>query len=74
MLELADTLAKLTGGPGDHGFEAERAGDVRSSTADVARADRELGWRAACSLEEGLGATVDWYRAQLGLRDEHPAG
>lgn len=65
VLELANTIAKLTGGPAEHRFEPTRAGDVRSSTADVGRVTEELGWRPACSLEEGLGATIDWYRKKL---------
>ena len=66
VLELADTLAKLTGGPADHAFEAPRAGDVRSSTADVSQTRKALGWEPGWSLERGLAATVDWYREKLG--------
>jgi UDP-glucose 4-epimerase len=34
-----------------------RPGDLRHSVLDVARAERELGWRAETSLEDGLRAT-----------------
>jgi UDP-glucose 4-epimerase len=74
VLELADTLAKLTGGPADHAFEPTRAGDVRSSTADASHVTRALGWRPACSLEQGLAMTVDWYRQKLGVEGAPPAG
>ena len=43
------------------GAEAEhadaRTGDLRRSVLDVTRAERELGWRAATSLEDGLALT-----------------
>jgi UDP-glucose 4-epimerase len=62
VLELANTIVKLTGGTGSHRFEALRPGDVRSSTADVTRIEKVLGWRPADSLEQGLRETLEWYR------------
>ena len=46
-------------------FEPTRAGDVRSSTADVTRVMKELDWRPACAIDDGLDATIDWYRKRL---------
>ena len=37
-----------------------REGDVLRSILDVSLAERELGWRPAVSLDEGLGATWEW--------------
>jgi UDP-glucose 4-epimerase len=62
VLELANTIVKLTEGSGSHRFEALRPGDVRSSTADVARIEKVLGWRPARGLERGLRETLEWYR------------
>ncbi len=62
VLELANTIVKLTGGTGSHRFEALRPGDVRSSTADVTRIEKALGWRPAHSPEQGLRETLAWYR------------
>ena len=44
-------------------FEPPRLGDVRRSVLDVSRAERELGWRAATPLADGLRATWDWVTA-----------
>lgn len=61
VLELAARLGEL-GGAGDS-FEPElaeaRVGEVQRISIDPARAERELGWRAETSLDEGLRLTVD---------------
>jgi len=66
ILELADTVVGLTGSGEAHQFEALRQGDVRSSTADVGRI-QALGWSPARSLEDGLQATLAWYRERLAV-------
>ena len=38
---------------------AARAGDARKSVLDVARADRDLGWRPQVALDDGLRRTWD---------------
>jgi nucleoside-diphosphate-sugar epimerase len=38
-------------------------GDVRDSQADISKARDILGYTPTVSFEEGLRATVDWYRA-----------
>jgi CDP-glucose 4,6-dehydratase len=40
-------------------------GEIRDQTLSSAKALRVLGWEPACSLEEGLGETVEWYRRYL---------
>jgi UDP-glucuronate 4-epimerase len=36
--------------------------DVRETWADIAKADRGLGWQPQVPLEEGFRLTVDWHR------------
>ena len=64
VLDLADTIASLTGCQKDHHFEARRAGDLRTSTADIQRIRDALGWLPAYSLEQGLRETLAWYRTR----------
>ncbi len=47
-------------------LEEARLGDVRRSILDASLAERELGWRAQTTLEEGLRETYAWTIAQLG--------
>jgi UDP-glucose 4-epimerase len=60
VLELAEALGRL-GGVED--FEPEfappRAGEVQRITLDASRAERELGWAPATSLDDGLRLTLD---------------
>lgn len=45
-------------------FETARVGDVLHSWADVSAAERELNYRPAISVREGLKQTVTWYVAE----------
>jgi UDP-glucose 4-epimerase len=60
VLELAEILGRLGG---VEGFEPEfappRAGEVQRIALDASRAERELGWQATTSLEDGLRLTLD---------------
>jgi UDP-N-acetylglucosamine/UDP-N-acetyl-alpha-D-glucosaminouronate 4-epimerase len=42
-----------------------RQGDVRFSRADIGKARRLLGFRAAVRVPQGMERTVDWYAARL---------
>jgi UDP-glucose 4-epimerase len=63
ILELADTIAKLTDASPEHHFAERRQGDLRSSTADTRRIRDDLGWAPETSLTQGLRETLAWYRA-----------
>jgi UDP-N-acetylglucosamine/UDP-N-acetyl-alpha-D-glucosaminouronate 4-epimerase len=45
-------------------FQPPRAGDVRDSLADIARAREVLGYRPTVDLAEGLRRTVEYYRQE----------
>jgi nucleoside-diphosphate-sugar epimerase len=60
---LFDTMRRLVGVDLEPVYVAPRVGDVRDSQADIARAREILGYAPIVSFEDGLRATVDWYRA-----------
>ncbi len=44
--------------------------DVEATWADISKAGSFLRWKPTISLEAGLGATIDWYRSNIGwVRD-----
>jgi UDP-glucose 4-epimerase len=58
--ELAETIGRLLGRPVDMAHEPEREADVRASWADLAEAERLLGYRPRITLEEGLRRTAEF--------------
>jgi nucleoside-diphosphate-sugar epimerase len=42
--------------------------------ADIRRLTEEVGWRSAIDLEDGLAATIDWWRTQLLRRTDADTG
>lgn len=62
--ELYRVLARLTGFGGEPVYTEERAGDIRSSLADVSAAREAFGYEPQVEFEEGLRRTVDWMREQ----------
>jgi UDP-glucose 4-epimerase len=57
--ELHAACRRVTGSEREPRYEPARQGDARRSVVDPARAERELGWRAERSLEDGLRLTWD---------------
>jgi UDP-glucose 4-epimerase len=58
---LLGTLRSLTGSEVEARYAEPRAGDVRDSQADIARARQLLNYEPLVSFEEGLGRTVAWF-------------
>jgi UDP-glucuronate 4-epimerase len=61
-IALAEALSRRTLTLERHGAAA---GDVRRTRADVAKAERELGWRPTTSLEDGLRAQWTWVAGRV---------
>ncbi|HEY8406953.1 MAG TPA: NAD-dependent epimerase/dehydratase family protein [Gaiellaceae bacterium] len=59
---LADTIGRILDKPVDKRHAEPRPGDVRDSWADVAAAERVLGYRPSIGLEDGLRLTIDSLR------------
>ncbi len=62
--ELYDALATATGFVGEPVHGPAKAGDLARSVIDPSRAIRHLDWHPSVTLDEGIGATVDWFRDQ----------
>jgi UDP-glucose 4-epimerase len=62
LLELVADLNRLTGQNLKPRFEPPRAGDVRSSMADIAAAQNALGYKAKVTWRQGLEKTLEFYR------------
>jgi UDP-glucose 4-epimerase len=61
--ELARLMAELLGSAGRSPIhQAERAGDLRHSFADLTRAQAVLGYQPIVDFPTGLEQTVRWYR------------
>ncbi len=58
-----ETLQKIEGVSLPANYGPERAGDVKHSQADTTLAVAELGHAPKFTIEEGLRATLAWYRA-----------
>ena len=61
--QLFDAVRDLVGVEASAKYGDVRAGDVRDSQADIAKARRILNYEPSVSFEEGLKRTVAWYRA-----------
>ncbi len=61
--ELFRVVRDLVGAQIEPVYAESRAGDVRDSQADIQKARRLLGYQPIVTLEEGLGRTVEWFRA-----------
>jgi GDP-L-fucose synthase len=63
--ELARTIAELCRFHGRIVWDAAQPDGQPRRCLDTARAARELGFRAATSLEAGLAETIDWYQTHF---------
>ena len=61
--QLFEVVRELVGAEASAKYADVRAGDVRDSQADIAKARRILNYEPSVSFEEGLKRTVAWYRA-----------
>jgi GDP-L-fucose synthase len=64
--DLADKVAKLVGFRGRIIWDTTQPNGQPRRCLDVSRAEREFGFRARTSFEEGLRRTIAWYLANRG--------
>jgi UDP-glucose 4-epimerase len=69
VLELGRMLAAAHGTKFEPELRPPREGEIQRISIDPGRAERELGWRAQVTLDDGLARTLEWAREGLGARD-----
>jgi GDP-L-fucose synthase len=63
--DLAETIARLTGFKGRIIWDVTQPNGQPRRCLDVSRAEREFGFRARVSFDEGLRRTIAWYLSRL---------
>ncbi len=66
--QTVEILRKLTGYKGKVDYAAERNGDIKHSLADIALAEKHLGYKPLVDFETGLKRTVDWYKSAFAAK------
>ena len=66
MLELAQTVIRLTGSQSQLSFQPLPQDDPRQRKPDISLAQARLGWEPTVQLEEGIGKTIAYFAAKLG--------
>jgi GDP-L-fucose synthase len=59
--DLVDLIARITGFTGEVVWDRTKPDGQPRRRLNVSRAEKEFGFRARTSLEEGIRETVDWY-------------
>jgi nucleoside-diphosphate-sugar epimerase len=62
--ETFAALQPLTGYKGEIKYAPERTGDIKHSLADIALAQKHLGYKVLVNFEDGLRRTVEWYKSE----------
>lgn len=63
--ELTEKIARLTGFQGEIHWDASKPDGQPRRCLDISRAKKLFGFEAKTNFDEGLKATIDWYRQQL---------
>jgi UDP-glucuronate decarboxylase len=67
MLELAELVLRLVGGPSKLVHKPLPSDDPRQRRPDISLAQQSLDWKPAVALEDGLKETIAYFRQQLAL-------
>lgn len=70
--ELAERIAELAGFSGRIVWDRSKPDGQPRRLLDTSAAERQFGFTAKTSLEEGLTATLEWYRSLASARSKRP--
>lgn len=62
--QLAEQMKQIIQSTAEIRYEPTRAGDVKDSLADIARAESLIGYSQLIQLDQGLQETIRWYLSQ----------
>lgn len=65
LIDIYYNLCKALGKDIEPIFGPDRAGDIKHSNADIAKAEKLLGYEPEWSFERGITAAIEWYRENL---------
>jgi GDP-L-fucose synthase len=71
--ETAETIARVVGFTGELVWDPSRPDGQPRRRVDASRAERELGWHAHTTFEDGMRRTVEWYLANRDEAEQAPA-
>ena len=70
VLQIVDALQRLMGcGHLPPDVRGSASGEIHSQHLSAAKARRLLGWKPGYTLDQGLAATIAWYREFLAAAD-----
>jgi GDP-L-fucose synthase len=64
--DLVELISKLTGFSGRIVWDASKPDGQPRRMLDTTRAEREFGFKARTSFEQGLRQTIEWYKKSIG--------
>lgn len=65
--DLAEKIAELTGFQGEFIWDTSKPDGQPRRMLDTSKAEKEFGFKAKISLEEGLKRTIEWYKNFLAI-------
>jgi GDP-L-fucose synthase len=72
--DLVELIAQATGFEGDIRWDTSKPDGQPRRVLDTSRAEREIGFKASTSFQDGLRKTVDWFRESLQVGGRVAAG
>ena len=61
LVELAEAIVSELGANSNIHVESSRTGEIRRYVADIAKAEKVLGYRPEVDFEAGMQHTIEWY-------------
>lgn len=67
--DLFDRINGIVGGKSKILYEPERSGDIRSSSASIAKATKLISYMPDTEIENGLRKTIEWFKKNKNVFD-----